>query len=340
MVKGYIGRTGPAILCFLVMLMMINTVIITSASITQTGEDLIYLNVLLVIAFLCFWLYGFIRHYKRISPVSRLLKNGSPEGSAYGLLQATIVRDGSVESRLLESTADFLYEDWKKSIEQYQKNSDELNDYITQWVHEIKIPLSVMELLLENDVASNEISRKMKIELERTRFLVNQVLYASRVVHYNSDLRVREFNLEKTVKEAVRRNSTPFIMKNIEVVTRNLDYNLVQDDKWIAYILDQILNNASKYTRENGKVEIWVKEDEKAIRLCIQDNGVGIRDHEIGRVFEKGFTGENGRNVKSTGMGLYYARKIAQRLDIGLEVFSVSGEFTRFELVFGKAVNW
>lgn len=342
MIGKYLKETAAAIACFCLTVLVVDSVLAISAPISESAGDILYLNLLMFAAAVSFWIFGYIRFRRRMLPIEKLLKGKAPAGSSYSLIKAAIERDGDNLSRVLDRLADYLYEDFSETVRQYQKNMDELNDYITQWAHEIKIPLSVLELLLEKYPGkAGDSPRKIKIELERMKFLVNQILYAGRAAKYEADFRVSEISLEKIVKEAVRRNSTPFIMKDIEVVTGDLGFAITQDEKWISYILDQILNNAAKYTGKGGRVEIRAEEDEKNIRLCIQDNGMGIPPHDIDRIFEKGFTGENGRLAgKSTGMGLYYSKKMAERLDIGLEAYSEQNVYTRFELIFMKPFNW
>lgn len=228
-----------------------------------------------------------------------------------------------------------------------QDHLHEINDYITRWVHEIKIPISVCELImdkitLETDLRSiGKASENLRIEIEKMKFLIDQVLYASRASHYVEDFMVDEINLEKMVKEVVKKNSTFFISKNITVELDNLNFNVLTDRKWILYILQQILNNAYKYLDYNGKVRIYGVEDDKTVKLKIRDNGVGIAPEDIRRVFDKGFTGENGRRVaKSTGMALYYSKKIATKLGHDIEVSSQEGQYTEFTIIFYKLMDY
>lgn len=178
--------------------------------------------------------------------------------------------------------------------------------------------------------------------MNRINFLVNQVLYSTRANSYSEDLLIQELSLEKLVREGVKKNSYSFITNKIDLELGNLDYNVLTDKKWILYILYQIINNAIKYSREDGKVEIYSDEDEKIINLHVRDNGIGILQEDIERVFNKGYTGTNGRakTYKSTGMGLYFSKKMSDKLGRKMKVVSKENEFTEFTISFYKISDY
>lgn len=327
----YIKSASLSILCQLTLVFMINLVLISSTSLDKSIDDIIYLDVLLLLTISVYFVYDFLRQKSRFGKVLKALAEN--KSTDYQLPY-----DQSFYSRLLRAVTAGKEKENLALVASYKNKMDELNDYIIKWVHEIKIPISVLELMLENtDAMGNDSSRKFKAEIARIRFLANQVLYAGRASHYQEDLNISEFPLQKVVREALRTNSHFFISKNIEIAATSLDYNVLSDEKWIIYILEQILNNASKYVGEGGKVAIFAREDEKAVHLHIRDNGIGIPPSDISRIFDKGFTGENGRKTsKSTGMGLYYAKIIAGRLSLDLEVSSKVGEYTEFVITFYK----
>ena len=331
----YIGTTLPQILCQLVLILIVNAVLLASGSLEKSLKDIIYLDILLAVLLLVFFTYGFFRMKHRYGRLRKALEEG-------GSIDYLLPEDDSFHSRLLRKAIRLKDTENMELLSSYKNNMDELNNYITKWVHEIKIPISVTELMLENsDALGIETSRKFKTEMERIKFLVNQVLYAGRAAHYQEDLTANEFSLQKAVKEALKLNAYFLMSKNIEVSPGKLDYNVISDEKWVEYILEQILNNASKYVRPNGKVEIYVTEDDRAINLHIRDNGIGIPPADISRIFDKGFTGENGRRTsKSTGMGMYYSKRIADRLGIEIKVYSNVGEFAEFVLVFPRLSDY
>lgn len=331
----YIRSTLTPILCQLTLILITNAVLLSSTSLDKSLDDIVYLNILFLTILVSYQAYGFIQMKNRYR---RLLKALETKKSIDYLLP----EDSSLYSKMLRDAVSLKSTENMEMVSSYKSNMYELNDYIVKWVHEIKIPISVLELMLENaDISSLEDSRKFKTEVERIKFLANQVLYAGRVSQYHEDLGISELKLQKAVKEAIKINSHFLMSKNIEVITKNLDINVLSDEKWIIYMLEQILNNASKYVKPNGKVEIIARENEKTVTLHIRDNGIGIPSADIGRIFDKGFTGENGRKTsKSTGMGLYYAKRIADRLGLELEVYSTIGEYTEFVLTFYKLSDY
>lgn len=331
----YLKSHTGMLLCQLALIIVINAVLLSSTTLERSINDILYLNLLLIVICIIFLIYGYIDFRNKYGKLRKALNKNLK-------IDYLIPEDDSFHSVLLRDIVQSKCSEQLELVSEYKSNMDELNNYITKWVHEAKIPISVCELMLENiDTLEIETSRKFKAEMERIKFLVNQVLYASRASHYQEDFTVAEFSLQKAVREAIKLNSYFLMSKNIEVIPKNLNYSIVADQKWVIYILEQILNNASKYVKQDGQVEIYAYEDDKTVRLHIRDNGIGIPAADITRIFDKGFTGENGRKTsKSTGMGLYYAKKIANRLGIGLDVCSIEGQYTEFLLTFYKLSDY
>ncbi|MBO3443526.1 sensor histidine kinase [Clostridium sp. CCUG 7971] len=215
---------------------------------------------------------------------------------------------------------------------------------MTNWIHQVKIPIAVLEIIsqrvkeLENQnnlQNENSLYKEINIELKRIESLVGQALYISRSGNYSSDFLIEEVNLEKVIKEIVRRNKHLFIYNKIDLKLENLDVNVLTDKKWIIHIVEQIIDNSCKYIEENGQIEIYTAKDEKSIKLHIKDNGIGIAPQDIERVFDQGFTGKNGRKkTKSTGMGLYISKKILNKLSHSIDVSSTQCEFCDIYITF------
>ena len=254
--------------------------------------------------------------------------------------------DDSFEACLIKDIVKSKNNEMEEKFTEVKESLDEVNDYITKWVHEIKIPISVCELIADKIEDSSEndngkVSEELRVEIEKMRFLINQVLYTSRTSSFFEDLQVKEVNLEVVIKNVVRQNAVFFISKNIEVHVENINYYVMTDEKWIAYIIDQIINNACKYVNRGGRVNIHCLEDEKSVKLFIRDNGQGICEKDIGRIFDKGYTGTSGRKTyKSTGMGLYLSKKAAERLSHKLTVESEEGKYTEFTICFYKLSDY
>lgn len=321
-------------LYFVCIFSIINIVLITSKPINAQLADIAYMDFLLVFITLVFaaidyrrWKYSYKEMCKAINNQEEI-DASLPSVNYY--FEVQIIKD-IVRLKNIEN---------EREVQEVKTALEEINDYITKWVHEIKIPISVCELIVDK-IEEIDVSEQLVLELDRVKFLINQVLYTSRASSYSEDLQVNEINIEKIVKEVVKRNAAFFISKNIDLNLSNIDYNVMSDEKWISYIIDQLINNACKYVSEEGKIDIYAIEDDKAINLHIKDNGIGIKEKDIKRIFDRGFTGENGRNIsKSTGMGLYLSMKMAHELNHDIYVESEEGNGTEFTICFYKLSDY
>ncbi len=336
-VTEYIKTIRPLLICQLILLLILDAILLASSNLLKSLPDILYLNILVVLILFVYFIYDFIRMKNRYGRLNRAL-----EDEVDGDVDTLMPEDDSFYSSLLRKAVRRSYLEHRKITDVHENNMDELNNYITKWVHEIKIPISVLELMLENtEDLDTENARKFKTEIQRIKFLANQVLYAGRAAQYQEDVNVCEFSLNNAVREALKLNAYFLMTKNIEVNADRLNHAVVNDEKWVIYILEQLLNNAGKYVRQDGRIEIFAAEDDTAVKLHVKDNGIGIPAADLPRIYDKGFTGENGRKTsKSTGMGLYYSKKMADRLGIGLEVSSEAGKYTEFILVFYKLSDY
>lgn len=245
---------------------------------------------------------------------------------------------------------------------QFDENC-ELQDFVARWCHEVKIPLSAAILMTEKleeteaepecqrgsecqggpEEAEGEAERTGKPEqaqarevlreqLERIRQLLANALLGCKVQSSLFDLQIGPVSLAECVRASLHNNQFFLIRKHFEPDIRVGEEKVYTDKEWLVYILDQLVSNAVKYVGDRAVLLIYGD----ASRLVVEDRGVGIREEELRRVFEKGFTGSNQHNgrYKSTGMGLYMAKKIAEKLGHGLTVESVYGAYTRFTITF------
>ena len=227
-----------------------------------------------------------------------------------------------------------LGRDMHENIKCYKDMQENYREYIETWVHEIKTPIASSKLIIYNN--NNEITRKIDHQLNKIENFVEQVLYYSRSNEIYKDYLIKEVNLLKVVQNVIRRNYRDFIGKKISVEILDIDRNVYSDTKWIEFILNQIIGNSIKYIKETGsKIKIYLKENSDQIILTIEDNGIGIPSKDVRRVFEKGFTGENGRKfTKSTGMGLYLCYKLCKKLGLGINLESEENVGTKVNMIF------
>lgn len=219
----------------------------------------------------------------------------------------------------------------KLDVEQkYQSKEQEMMDYYTRWIHQIKTPIAAMSLLIQ----SND-REKNYYKMEQELFLIEQ--YAKMALQYQNlhsgqnDLLLKKYDISQLVREVIKRFSYSFLEKKISMRYEDFTYSMVTDEKWFSFLMEQLISNAVKYTNE-GYVSISFTED-PIPTLHIKDTGIGICEEDIPRIFEKGYTGYNGHmDKKATGIGLYMCKSVAERLGIKIRVESKIGEGSCFSL--------
>ena len=227
-----------------------------------------------------------------------------------------------------------LSRDMHENVKHYKNIQEEYREYIEMWVHEIKTPISSTKLLIENN--NNEVTKKIDTQINKIENFVEQVLYYSRSDEVGKDYIIKEINLSEIVKKVVKKNQRDFIGKRISLQLGELDEVIYSDTKWVEFILNQIIVNSIKYCKgKDDKVIIDSKKLGNSVVLTIEDKGVGIIERDLKRVFEKGFTGENGRIFgKSTGIGLYLCKKLCEKLGLGLNIGSEVNKGTKVSIIF------
>ena len=215
-----------------------------------------------------------------------------------------------------------LEQDQQREREAWQNEQKKDREYYTRWSHQIKTPIAATNLLLSE---KNLDVRAVKRELFRIEQYADMALQYQRLEGESSDLVLEKVKLHKMVSQTLKKLSTIFVYKKLHVKLGDLEKEIVTDEKWMCFILEQILTNAAKYTEEGGMIEIWLEQEV----LCIRDNGIGIQEEDLPRIFEWGYTGYNGRlDKKSTGIGLSLTKEAAGLLQIGISMESQVGRGT------------
>ncbi|MBF1113396.1 MAG: sensor histidine kinase [Solobacterium sp.] len=223
-----------------------------------------------------------------------------------------------------------LFNENKNLKSEMLNQKDDLNAYFLMWLHQIKTPMTVSKLLLEKpDETTNT---KLKMQLMYIEQYINMAMNYLKMIDHSTDMDITQVNLDDIIKNLLKKYSLLFIHNHISLEYQsNLAY-VISDSQWLTILIEQILSNALKYT-ENGKIAIQYLEDKHALE--IRDTGIGIRSEDIPKIFDRGYSGFNGRmNEKSSGLGLYLARKISERLNIQIEVESKLSQGSVFRLVF------
>lgn len=227
-----------------------------------------------------------------------------------------------------------IYNNIEAAMHVTDYKNKERTDYFITWVHQIKTPISAMKLLVqknkENGVKKDSIAL-LEQEIFRIEQYVEMALQYLRIEHIENDLTIAEFSLDKVIPKVIKKYSTIFIQKKISLKYEKVGVFITSDEKWFALMLEQIISNALKYTN-SGSIAIRM---EGANTLIVEDTGIGISQQDINRIFESGFTGHNGRlNQKSSGIGLFLVKKIANYLAIEIKIDSKPREGTRVRFVF------
>lgn len=252
------------------------------------------------------------------------------------LLPEVIDEANFIEGKILNNILKTLSKDMNERVKYFKDEQLEYREYIETWVHEIKTPIASTKLILEND--DSKLSERVNYEIRKVENYIDQVLYYARSSDVSKDYIIKEFDLRAVVMKSIKSNSRDFINKKIKLELKEVSGKIFSDAKWIEFIINQVIVNAIKFSEANkGVVEIYSEEYENNIVLTIKDNGVGISDKDIDRVFEKGFTGENGRRFgKSTGIGLYLCKNLCRKLGLGITITSKVNEGTKVNIVFPK----
>ena len=293
----------------------------------------IAITIILLVTYILLFLTDFFRKQKFYTD---LLTNIDNLDKAYLVLE-TLNRPEFYEGELL---CQALYEIDKSMNENVRIEKEQLLDnkeYIEMWIHEVKRPLASLVLTLNNQ--KNILDRKTKNILKRLEDYVDQVLYYVRSENAEKDYFIKEVDLSKVIKNVGIKNMDDLLDNKVEFIVDKTNYKVFTDSKWLEFILNQIINNSIKYKRniDNSYIKIYVKDNLDITVLIIEDNGIGIKSSDIRQVFDKTFTGTNGREkTTSTGMGLYIAKNLCKKLGHKIEIESKENEYTRVFITFAK----
>ena len=223
-----------------------------------------------------------------------------------------------------------LYRELENEIQKNKQKNTDMVDYYSMWVHQIKTPIAAMNFLLDNEEVDQKNLQQELFKIER---YVEMVLTYIRLDSTSSDYVITKINLDEVVKDSVKKYATIFINKKIKLNYVSHETMVISDKKWLSFAFEQILGNSVKYSSTGGEITIETYEN----RLVIEDKGIGIKEEDLPRIFEKGFTGFNGRyEKKSSGLGLYLCKKTLDKLGHHIEISSKVGEGTRVEITFPK----
>lgn len=285
-------------------------------------EPIYYAFLLISVFILIIGTMDFRFYYKRHDFLKRLKTNIKITDYKLPVLKELIEEDYQELIRIIDK-------DRLDIINKKDKSYSEMIDYYTIWAHQIKTPIAAMRLLLQSE--KDSLHMELLEQLFKIEQYVEMVLQYLKVESINSDLIFKRYSLNKIIKQAIRKYSSTFIRKKIKLHYKEIDIDVLTDEKWIVFVIEQILSNALKYTNA-GKISIYM-DDKLPKTLVIEDTGIGIAGEDLPRIFEKGYTGFNGRSdKKSTGIGLYLCKRILNNMSHTISIESIIDKGTKVKI--------
>ena len=300
---------------------------------TQPGVLVILLIVFLLV-FLTVNMFDFFQQRARLLELKSILDGLDRK---YLFTECVPQPKGLFERRLFDLTR-LAGRDMTGAVSDAQASQREYREYVERWVHEIKAPLTAARLICRE--LDGDTRRKLTAELSQIEAHVERALFYARAENPEQDCLIRQIELEKIAAQAIENHRSLLIQNGIRVEMENMNCAVYTDEKWAVFILGQLLQNAARYRGSEPVITLSAKLLGRQAQLIVHDNGIGIPAHELPRVFERGFTGSNGRiRGGSTGIGLYLCRKLAVFLELELRMDSQEGAGTTVTLTFPAKEN-
>lgn len=323
-------------------------------------EKVIYIVLLLLsivtnqILLLAFNITNLVRIYIAVTPVILLflaimieyynkkrfyntLKNRLKELDEKYLANEIINSPNFIEGQITKEVLDEIGKSMVENVNKYKYITEDYKEYIELWIHEIKLPIATSKMIIENN--KTDITKSINEELEEIENYIEQALFYARSNTVEKDYVISKTKLKEIINNSILRNKNVLIQNKIKIDIHDIEKTVYTDSKWAIFIINQIIQNSIKYMEyENKIIEIWSEEEKEKVILFIKDNGIGIKKGEVNKVFEKGFTGSNGRlsGKKSTGIGLYLCKKLCNKLGLLIELNSIEREGTKVKIIFPK----
>ena len=273
----------------------------------------------------------FLTYWKRKRQMQKLLDMTGQLSERY-LISEVMEQPEQAEDQVYYQLLKMAGKSMLEQIGEVRRERLEYKEYIEQWIHEIKTPITAMKLLCENH--RTDWTKELLMELEKTNRFTEQALYYARSEHTEKDYSVREMALAQVVYQAIADNKYLLLQSGVRLEVEEMEDTVYSDEKWVRFILNQLIANAVKYRSEQPVLRFSTRRQQDQVVLKVEDNGIGISPADLPRIFEKGFTGQNGRMVQqSTGIGLYLCKRLCDKLGIGIAVES-SEQGTAISLAF------
>lgn len=288
-------------------------------------ETIVYPMLLIFILFVCYFYSDYFKMKKKVQKLEIIKKNTNININE-------IFKKNNIEEKMYTDIILKLQNDNIKIFNIQKKEIDALNDYYTIWVHQIKTPIAALSFLIEN--IEDENKKKLEAELFKIEQYVELVLSYIRLESKTNDLVAERINIIDITRNVLKKHAVIFINKKITIDYDSINLKVISDKKWLEFILEQLVSNALKYTKQNGLIKIYTDKNS----IYIKDNGIGITADNLPKIFEQGYTGLNGRqDKKSSGIGLYLTKKAVDKLGHKITISSEVNKGTTVKISFEQA---
>lgn len=295
-----------------------------------------YLTIIILSLLSIYFIVDFFTFYlKRKKYYDNFLNNLNLLDKKYLILE-TLEEPEFLDGKVFYDALYKIDKSMMENINNYRNETEDFKEYVEMWIHEIKIPIAGLMLMYHNNKTVN---KNFLDQLNSLDNLTDQILYYVRSNYAEKDFLIKEASMDKIINEVLLKNKDSILENHIDVTVDVKNVKVLTDSKWLVFILNQIINNSIKYSdnSRNSYIMFYIEDNEKETTLHIKDNGIGVNASDLKHVFDKSFTGENGRKMRnSTGFGLYISKKLIEKLGHKISATSEENKYFEITITFGK----
>ncbi len=295
-----------------------------------------YLTIMILSLLSIYFIVDFFTFYlKRKKYYDNFLNNLNLLDKKYLILE-TLEEPEFLDGKVFYDALYKIDKSMMENINNYRNETEDFKEYVEMWIHEIKIPIAGLMLMYHNNKTVN---KNFLDQLNSLDNLTDQILYYVRSNYAEKDFLIKEASMDKIINEVLLKNKDSILENHIDVTVDVKNVKVLTDSKWLVFILNQIINNSIKYSDNSRKsyIMFYIEDNEKETTLHIKDNGIGVNASDLKHVFDKSFTGENGRKMRnSTGFGLYISKKLIEKLGHKISATSEENKYFEIAITFGK----
>ncbi len=295
-----------------------------------------YLTIIILSLLSIYFIVDFFTFYlKRKKYYDNFLNNLNLLDKKYLILE-TLEEPEFLDGKVFYDALYKIDKSMMENINNYRNETEDFKEYVEMWIHEIKIPIAGLMLMYHNNKTVN---KNFLDQLNSLDNLTDQILYYVRSNYAEKDFLIKEASMDKIINEVLLKNKDSILENHIDVTVDVKNVKVLTDSKWLVFILNQIINNSIKYSdnSRNSYIMFYIEDNEKETTLHIKDNGIGVNASDLKHVFDKSFTGENGRKMRnSTGFGLYISKKLIEKLGHKISATSEENKYFEIAITFGK----